>query len=107
VTRNPIPLWLAVVFIVAALLLPLLPFWIAIAIVTAFCGWAAYVLVMFRRRAVRIAAAHALFQREIDRMPRREPPTRAQVLMHLSEYPASWQPFARPRPAKGVQAHAR
>lgn len=70
--------------------------WWAMVSLLAWLGWATCEVVRWYceyRTDRRRHDVQAFIQRELDRMPRREEPTRRTVLMHASAYPSAWQPF--------------
>ncbi len=108
---------LVVVAVLVAAAFGTISFWTAMGVTACFCAFAAVESVRWYREYRRVDDARLFFQHELDRMPHRPEPTRQQVLMHATQFPAAWQPFViAPRPPKfneadrqdwPVQVHAR
>lgn len=79
----------------AAMGIGVLPFWWAMGVLAALVGYAICECVLWYRAYRSHEDIREFIQHELDKMPAREQPARADVLRAVSHYPRAWQPFVR------------
>jgi hypothetical protein len=85
----------------------MVPFAWAMGILGVFCAWATWDLTRWVLQLRRADRVRAFIVKELDTMPRRNVPTRRDVLAAAGHYPQAWQPFIDRREARETSAPCR